>query len=101
MKIKWPIALATVFLMQLGGFLLYTGGIARTLDELLTKGELRKRLGENGRNAVMKTYNWETDARRLTALYEDIASQLRPDPNPSVTNPSEPRSRDKPGRGIV
>jgi len=33
MKIKWPIALATVFLLQLGGFLLYSGGIARTLDE--------------------------------------------------------------------
>ena len=33
MKIKWPIALATVFLVQLGVFLLYTQNIARTLDE--------------------------------------------------------------------
>jgi signal transduction histidine kinase len=33
MKIKWPVALATVFLVQLGVFLLYTQSIARTLDE--------------------------------------------------------------------
>ena len=33
MKIKWPVALATVFLVQLGVFLLYTQNIARTLDE--------------------------------------------------------------------
>ncbi len=33
MRIKWPVALATVFLVQLGVFLLYTQNIARTLDE--------------------------------------------------------------------
>ncbi len=33
MKIKWPVALATVFLVQLGVFLLYTQFIARTLEE--------------------------------------------------------------------
>ena len=33
MKIKWPVALATVFLVQLGVFLLYAQFIARTLEE--------------------------------------------------------------------
>ena len=33
MKIKWPIALATIFLIQLGVFLWYTAQIARVLEE--------------------------------------------------------------------
>ena len=33
MKIKWPIALATMFLVQLGWFLLYTGQIMSALEE--------------------------------------------------------------------
>jgi len=29
-------------------------------------------MGENGRRAVLTKYNWEKEAERLLALYEDL-----------------------------
>lgn len=46
--------------------------IARAIEYLLDHPEEAQRMGENGRRAVKKRYNWESGAKKLTALYERI-----------------------------
>ncbi len=38
---------------------------------------LRKRLGKNGRKAVMKVYNWSRTSRKLVGLYQQIEDDLK------------------------
>jgi len=46
--------------------------IARAIEYLLAYPEEAQRMGENGRRAVKDRYNWESEAKKLTALYERI-----------------------------
>lgn len=46
--------------------------IARSIDHLLAHPERRKQMGENGRRAVLETYNWQVEGQKLLALYEEL-----------------------------
>lgn len=54
------------------------GAVARGVKSLLDDPERRTRMGENGRQAVLDKYNWETESRRLLRLYENMG------PSPST-----------------
>ena len=49
--------------------------IAAALDRLAADPELRKRLGENGRRAVFRRYNWEREFEKLLAVYRRLESR--------------------------
>ncbi len=44
--------------------------IADALDRLLDAPELARRLGQNGRRAVLEDYNWESQFAKLLGLYD-------------------------------
>lgn len=46
--------------------------IAAAINSLLDDPEKARRLGENGRRAVETKYNWQTEERKLFALYERL-----------------------------
>ena len=43
--------------------------IAAAIDHLAAHPELARQMGENGRRAVLKEYNWTVQARKLTDFY--------------------------------
>lgn len=49
--------------------------IADAMDRLVADADLRRTLGERGRSAVYRRYNWEEEAKLLLALYERIAEE--------------------------
>jgi len=49
--------------------------IAHALDHLAAHPEERKRMGENGRRAVIERYNWESEARRLISAYRELEAK--------------------------
>jgi glycosyltransferase involved in cell wall biosynthesis len=51
---------------------LNTDAIAEKINFLLSKPELRKEFGENGYQAVMTNYSWESQAENLLELYKTI-----------------------------
>jgi glycosyltransferase involved in cell wall biosynthesis len=46
--------------------------IAAALTRLMGDPEERKRLGRNGRRAVLERYNWEHEAEKLVRMYHEI-----------------------------
>ncbi len=53
--------------------------IADALRRLARDPELRRRMGANGRRAVLRTYNWENEAATLARLYDELCvSRRRP-----------------------
>lgn len=52
--------------------------IARILISWWLKPEIPQRLGENGRQAALKTYNWENLENHLINLYLDLLKQTAP-----------------------
>jgi glycosyltransferase involved in cell wall biosynthesis len=46
--------------------------LAQALDRLASDPSLRRRLGENGRRAVLEKYNWEVEGARLTRMYNEL-----------------------------
>lgn len=46
--------------------------ISRALDFLADNPDERKRLGNNGKKAVIKKYNWENEAEKLINFYLDL-----------------------------
>jgi glycosyltransferase involved in cell wall biosynthesis len=46
--------------------------VARAILHLLGRAKLRKQLGENGRNAVLKTYNWQAEEKKLLNVYRNL-----------------------------
>ena len=46
--------------------------IAEALTLLVHDADARRRLGENGRRAVLRRYNWELEETKLLALYEGV-----------------------------
>ncbi len=58
-----------------GSGLIAEAGNAREMAESIIKlhnADLAKKLGENGRNAVERKYNWQHDAAQLVDLYNKI-----------------------------
>ncbi len=49
--------------------------IADALDQLIADADLRRTLGEKGRAAVFRRYNWEEEGKLLVSLYERIAKK--------------------------
>jgi glycosyltransferase involved in cell wall biosynthesis len=49
----------------------------------LTDKALRRQMGEAGQQAVRERYHWDRDARRLTDLYEGLASGTSSSPSAS------------------
>jgi len=49
--------------------------IARAIEYLLTHPEEARKMGENGRRAVEKQYNWEMEAEKLLSLYEGLLNR--------------------------
>ncbi len=46
--------------------------LAAAIDRLVTRPDLAKRMGENGRKAVLEKYNWSVQAKKLTDFYGAI-----------------------------
>jgi glycosyltransferase involved in cell wall biosynthesis len=46
---------------------------ARAILHLLRRPKLREQLGENGRNAVLKLYNWEEEEKKLLNVYRNVS----------------------------
>jgi len=46
--------------------------IAQAIEYLLTHPEEARRMGENGRRAVEKKYNWEREKEKFLKLYEEL-----------------------------
>jgi glycosyltransferase involved in cell wall biosynthesis len=51
--------------------------IAGAIDELLCNPERACRLGQNGRKAVEKQYNWEIEEQKLLGFYEGVLGAKR------------------------
>jgi glycosyltransferase involved in cell wall biosynthesis len=51
--------------------------IANALDRLVVNAQERKRLGENGRRAVLEQYNWEAEAEKLVNMYVELAKSIK------------------------
>jgi len=49
--------------------------IAAALERLVLDPEERRRLGENGRQAVRERYNWEREAVKLVAMYRELSRE--------------------------
>ncbi len=49
------------------------GAIARAIDYLVTHPDEARRMGENGRKAVIERYNWPVQEKKLLAFYERLA----------------------------
>lgn len=46
--------------------------IAQAVDHLVSHPELARAMGQNGRRAILETYNWPTESAKLIALYADL-----------------------------
>jgi len=46
--------------------------IANAIDYLLRNPESAEEMGQNGRQAVLETYNWDIEEKKLVALYSSI-----------------------------
>ncbi len=49
------------------------GALAQAIDRLVTDPDLARRMGENGRKAVLEKYNWPVQANKLTDFYGAIS----------------------------
>jgi glycosyltransferase involved in cell wall biosynthesis len=49
--------------------------IAQAIDYLLTHPQEAQRMGDNGRKAVIKRYNWVNEEQKLFAFYESLLSR--------------------------
>jgi glycosyltransferase involved in cell wall biosynthesis len=51
-----------------------TNTISKAIRFLIDNPEVAKQMGKNGRKAVLSTYNWNTQARKLVEFYNKITS---------------------------
>ncbi|HEY0061373.1 MAG TPA: glycosyltransferase family 4 protein [Telluria sp.] len=49
--------------------------IAAALDDLITQPELARQMGQNGRRAVLETYNWRAESAKLIAFYAGLGDR--------------------------
>jgi len=50
--------------------------IARAVNQLISDNEAAANMGENGKRAVLTTYNWNSEEKKLLNLYAEIISNL-------------------------
>lgn len=48
--------------------------IAAAIDQLVENPLLAKRMGENGRRAVVERYNWANEERKLLQIYDEVTA---------------------------
>ncbi len=46
--------------------------IARAMEYLIEHPDEARRMGENGRRAVLEKYNWETESKQLLRIYDEV-----------------------------
>ena len=46
--------------------------IAKAIEYLIEHPEEAKKMGENGRKAVLEKYNWENESKKLLKIYEEL-----------------------------
>ncbi len=46
--------------------------IAEAIDYLLDHPEIRRKMGQNARQAILKKYNWECESSQLLNLYQEV-----------------------------
>lgn len=51
--------------------------IASAIDHLIANPEIVRRMGQNGRRAVVARYNWEAEEKRLLSLYSELEVETR------------------------
>jgi glycosyltransferase involved in cell wall biosynthesis len=49
--------------------------IAKAIEYLIKHPKEAKRMGENGRKAVLEKYNWENESKKLLKIYEELLSK--------------------------
>jgi glycosyltransferase involved in cell wall biosynthesis len=49
--------------------------IARAIEYLIEHPEEARKMGQNGKKAVMEKYNWETESQKLLDLYEKLSKE--------------------------
>ena len=49
--------------------------VAAVLDRLANDPDERRRLGRNGRSAVLERYNWEGQAKLLVEMYDTLRAK--------------------------
>jgi len=54
--------------------------IAKAVEYLVEHPDEARMMGENGRRAVLEKYSWQTESKKLLALYEDLLKQKGPGP---------------------
>jgi len=54
-----------------------TGAISEAIQYLLERPELRREMGERGREAIRARYNWESESARLLQLYSELVAEGR------------------------
>lgn len=62
--------------------------IADAVDYLITNPETAKRMGRNGRRAVIERYNWGAEDSKLNALYSSLAPTSHSPPSPELIHSS-------------
>ena len=53
--------------------------IARAMEYLIEHPDEARRMGENGRRAVLEKYNWETESKELLRIYDEVLGKSRGD----------------------
>jgi len=46
--------------------------IANAIEYLIENPEVSRKMGENGRKAILDKYNWEKESEKLVSLYEEL-----------------------------
>jgi glycosyltransferase involved in cell wall biosynthesis len=51
--------------------------IAKAIEYLLDNPDQARKMGQNGRKAVLEKYNWENEEQKLIELYENLLKGKR------------------------
>ena len=46
--------------------------IAEAIEYLIEHPDEARKMGENGRKAVLEKYNWENESKKLLEIYEEL-----------------------------
>ena len=49
--------------------------IAKAVEYLIKHPEEARKMGENGRKAVLEKYNWEKESEKLLKVYEELSKK--------------------------
>jgi len=63
--------------------------IAAAIDHFCLHPQVARRMGENGRRAVLARYNWHSEAAKLAGLYDDLLAARALAGNPATSGPRQ------------